>query len=85
MSPGLTLSSVREQVHDDSTAGNGLVHLEQVGAWYPAVLDGLPPRLTIFPHTNDNVEAVVAEVKTLAVTLRSVSDEGKSVVLEVVL
>lgn len=43
------------------------------------------PRLAILPHTNNNVEAVVAEVETLAVTLRSVTDEGKSVVLEVVL
>lgn len=85
MSPCLTLSSVREQVHNDGTPGNGLVHLEQVCAWYPAVLNGLLPRLTIFPHTNDHIQAIVAEVETLAVTLRSVSDEGKSIVLEVVL
>jgi hypothetical protein len=83
--PRLTLSSVGEQVHDDGTPGNGFVHLEEVGARYPAILNGLLPRLTIFPHTDDDVEAVVAEVQALAVTLRSVSDEGKSVVLEVVL
>lgn len=85
MSPCLALSRVGEQVHDNGTPGNGLVHLEQVGSWYPAILNSLLPRLTIFPYTNDNVQAVVAEVKTLTVTLRSVPNEGKSVVLEVVL
>jgi hypothetical protein len=85
VSPSLTLSSVREQVHDNGTPGDGLIHLEEVGAWNPSILDSFLPRLTIFPHTDDNVEAVVAEVKTLAVALRSVADEGKRVVLEVVL
>ena len=85
MCPCFALSSVGEQVHDDGTTGNGLVHLEEVGAWNPAILDSLLPRLSIFPHTDDDVETVVTEVETLAVTLGSVADEGKSVVLEVVL
>ena len=43
------------------------------------------PRGTIFSHTNDDVQAVVAEVETLAVTLRAITDESEGIVLEVVL
>jgi hypothetical protein len=41
--PGLRLSGIREQVHDDGALGDGLVDVEQVGAGDPAVLLGLLP------------------------------------------
>lgn len=85
MRPGLGLSGIREQVHDDGTLGDGLVDLEEVLAGNPAVLNGILPRLAILADTNDDVDAVVTEVETLAVTLRAVADESESVVLEVVL
>ena len=83
--PGLALGGITEQVHDDSTAGDGLVDLKEVLAGDPAVLLGILPRLAVLSDTNDDIEAVVTEVETLAVALRAVADEGKSVVLEVVL
>lgn len=83
--PGLGLGGVGEQVHDDGTAGDGLVDLEEVLAGDPAVLLGVLPGLAVLSDTDDDVEAVVAEVKALAVALRAVADEGQGVVLEVLL
>ena len=83
--PSLGLGGIREQVHDDGALANGLVDLEEVLAWHPAVLDGLLPRCTILANTDDDVQAVVAEVEALAVALGAVADEGEGVVLEVVL
>jgi hypothetical protein len=83
--PGLALGGIAEEVHDDGAAADGLVDLEEVLAGDPAVLNGVLPGLAILAHTNDDVQAVVAKVEALAVTLRAVADEGKGVVLEVVL
>lgn len=83
--PGLGLSSVGKQVHDDGTALNGVVDLEQVLAGNPAVLNGLLPGSTILADTNDDVETVVTEVQALAVALRAVTDEGEGVIFEVLL
>ena len=83
--PGLLLGGVTEQVHDDGTLLDGLVNLEKVDAGLPAILDGLLPAGAVFSDTNDDVEAVVAEVEALAVTLGAVADEGEGVVLEVLL
>lgn len=35
--PGLTLSSIAKQVHDDSAFANSLIHLEKVLSWDPAI------------------------------------------------
>ena len=83
--PSLTLRSVTEQVHDDGTLADGLVDVEEVLARNPSVLFCLLPASTVLSHTNNDVQAVVTEVETLAVTLRTVTDQGESVVLEVFL
>lgn len=83
--PGLRLRGVGEEVHDDRAARDGLVDLEEVLAGNPAILDGVLPRLAILTDTDNDVEAVVAEVEALAVALRTVADEGEGIVLEVVL
>ena len=85
VSPGLGLSGIAEKVHDDGTARDGLVDLEEVLAGNPAILDGVLPGLSILADTNDDIETVVTEVEALAVTLRTVADEGEGIVLEVVL
>lgn len=85
MGPGLGLGGVGEQVHDDGGLANVLVDVEEVLAGDPAILDGLLPRSTVLADTDDDVEALVAEVEALAVALGAVADEGQSVVLEVVL
>ena len=81
--PGLRLGSIGEEVHDDGTTGDGLVDIEQVLAGNPAILLSVLPGLAVLSDTNNDVEAVVTEVKTLAVTLRAVADEGQGVVLKV--
>jgi hypothetical protein len=80
--PRLGLGGVGEQVHDNGALGDGLIDLEQVLAGDPAVLDGVLPGLALLADTDDDVEAVVAEVQALAVALRAVADEGEGVVLE---
>lgn len=82
--PRLLLRSITEQVHDDRALLDGLLDLEQVLAWHPAILDRLFPASTVFPDTNDDIEAVVAEIETLTVALRAVADQREGVVLEVV-
>lgn len=49
--PGLGLSSVGEEVHDDGTLGDSLINLEEVLAWDPAVGNSLLPRSTILSDT----------------------------------
>lgn len=67
--PGLGLGGIREKVHDDGTTRDSLVHLEQVLAGDPSILDSLVPRSSVLSDTDNDVEAVVAEVKTLTVAL----------------
>jgi hypothetical protein len=83
--PGLGLGSVGEEVHNNGGLANGLVDIEQVLAGDPAILLGLLPRGTVLPYTDDDVQAVVAHVETLAVALGAIADEGEGVVLEVLL
>ncbi len=83
--PSLRLGGVGEEVHDNGTLANGLVDLEEVLAGDPAILDGVLPGLAILSDTDNDVEAVVAEVETLAVSLGAIADEGEGVVLEVLL
>lgn len=83
--PGLGLGSIGQEVHDDGTLGDGLVDLEEVLAGDPAILDGVLPGLALLSDSDDDVQAVVTEVKTLTVTLGAVTDQSEGVVLEVVL
>ena len=83
--PRLTLCGVTEQVHDNRALADGLVDLEKVLAWDPAVLLGVLPGLSVLSHTDDDIEAVVAEVETLTVALGAVANECESVIFEVVL
>lgn len=85
MWPRLALCGIGEKVHDDGALADCLVHLEKILAWDPAILYGLLPALTILSDTNNDIETVVTEVKTLTVTLRTVSDQGEGVILEVFL
>ena len=82
--PGLGLGSIGKQVHDNGTLLDGSVDIEKVLTGDPTVLLGGLPGSTILSNTNDDVKTVVSQVKTLAVTLGTVTNEGKSVVLEVV-
>jgi hypothetical protein len=83
--PCLTLGGIREQIHDDGTLADSLVHLEQVCARDPAILLCILPRLPVLSYTDDDVETVVAEVKTLTMTLRAIADQCERVVLEIFL
>ena len=85
MGPRLGLGSVAEQVHDDGTARDSFIDLEEVLSRNPAILLGILPRLAVLPHADDDVQAVVPEVETLAVALGAVADQGEGIVLEVVL
>lgn len=85
MGPGLGLGGIGKEVHDDGTAGDSLVNVEEVLAGNPAILNGVLPGLAVLADTNDNVEAVVTEVEALAMTLGAVADESEGIVLEVVL
>jgi hypothetical protein len=58
--PGLSLSGVREQVHDHGSLLDRRHDVEQVGTGDPAVLDGLLPGGTVLAHANNHIEPVVA-------------------------
>jgi hypothetical protein len=85
LGPCLALSSIGKQVHDNGGLANRLIDIEQVLARHPSILHSLLPRGTILPHTDDDIETIVAEVEALAVALGAVADESQSVVLEVLL
>ena len=50
----------------------------------PAILESLFPALAILADTDDDIETVVTSIQALAMTLRTIADEGKSVIFEVV-
>jgi hypothetical protein len=83
--PCLALGGITEEVHDDGTLVDGGVDIEEVLALNPAITLRLFPAGAALSHTDDDIEAVVAEVEALTVTLRAVSDQGEGVVLEVLL
>jgi len=81
--PCLGLRSVGKQVHDDGSLVDSLVNVEEVLAGNPAILLGLLPAGTALSNTDNDVQAVVAKVETLTVTLGAISDQSEGVVLEV--
>lgn len=98
--PSLRLSGVREKVHDDCSAIYGLFDGEEGFTWYlsktdeteetgeertdPAIFESLFPALAILADTDDDIETVITSIQTLAVALRTIANEGKSVIFEVV-
>ena len=83
--PGLTLSGIGEKVHNNGTLLDSGVDVEQVLAGDPAVLDSLLPGSAILTNTNNDIETLVTQVETLAVTLGAITDQCQGVVLEVLL
>jgi len=51
----------------------------------PAVFHRLPPTFAVFTDTDNDIEAVVACIQALTMTLGAVSNESKSVIFEVLL
>ena len=83
--PRLALRGIAEQIHDNSSLLDCLMDVEKIRARDPAILNGLFPRGTILSNPNYDVQAVVAEIQTLAVALGTVTDEGEGVIFEVIL
>jgi hypothetical protein len=81
--PSLGLSGITEQVHDDGTLLDGLVDREQGLSGDPTVLLSLFPRFTSFSYSDNDLETVVTSVEGLTVSLRTVSDHGEGIILEV--
>lgn len=79
------MSSITEQIHDNCALSDGLVNVEEICAWYPSILLSFFPGSAILSDTDDHVQAIVTQIETLTVTLRAVTDEGESVVLEIFL
>jgi hypothetical protein len=79
------LSGIAEQVHNDSTPRDRFINIEQILAGNPAILNCFLPGCTVLSNANYDIEAIVAEIETLTVALRSVSDQSEGIVLEVVL
>lgn len=83
--PCLALRCIREQVHDNCPSVDSLFDGEERFAGNPAILHGLSPTLTVLADTDNDVEAIIACIETLPVSLGAVADESKGVVLEVLL
>lgn len=81
--PGLGLSSVGQEVHDDATPVDSLFDREQGLAWDPSVLNGLSPRLAVLSDTDNDLETIVTGVEGLTVSLGTVTNHGKGVILKV--
>jgi hypothetical protein len=79
------LRSITEKIHNDGALLDGFLDREQIFSWNPAILDRVFPGLTILANADDDVQAIVTQIKPLAVALRAITDESKSVVFEVCL
>lgn len=53
--PCFTLRRIAKQIHDYRTLGYRLVDIEQIPAWYPAIVLSLVPRRTILSHTDNDI------------------------------
>ena len=50
---------------------------------HPTIFDGFFPTGTVFSYTNDDVHPIIAGVETLTMSLRTIPDESKSIVFEI--
>jgi hypothetical protein len=82
LGPCLALGSIAEEVHHNGSLFDGLFDLKEISSWYPAILNSILPRSTIFPNTNNNIQAIVAKVKALTMALRSVPNQSERIVFE---
>lgn len=83
--PGLTLGSITQKVHHNRALGYSLIDLKEVGPGNPSIILSLFPRSAIFSDSNDDIQSVITKIEPLAMALRSVTNECKCVVLEVIL
>jgi hypothetical protein len=79
--PDGLLESIRKQVHDNGGLLGSLQDGEQVLSGNPSFINSLLVGLTL-TLTDDNVDTVITEVKSLSTTLRTVSEDGNGVILE---
>ena len=52
---------------------------------HPTIFESLFPTLAVFANADDDFEAIVARVEALSVALRTIADEGKRIIFEVVM
>jgi hypothetical protein len=83
LGPGRGLGSVGKQVHDDGSLLDSLRDIKEGLSGDPSVLLSLLPGLSTLSDTDNDLDTLVSGVEGLTVTLRSVTDHGKGVVLEV--
>ena len=82
LGPGRRLGGIRKQVHDDGSLLDSLGDIEKSLSGDPTVLLSLLPGLSTLSDTDNDLDTLVSGVEGLTVTLRSVTDHGKGVVLE---
>jgi hypothetical protein len=82
LGPSLGLGGIGKQVHDDGTPVDSLGDVEQGLSGDPTVLLSLLPGLSTLSDTDNDLDTLVSGVEGLTVTLRTVTDHGKGVVLE---
>jgi hypothetical protein len=83
LGPGGRLGGVGKQVHDDGSLLDSLRDIKEGLSGDPSVLLSLLPGLSTLSDTDNDLDTLVSGVEGLTVTLRSVTDHGKGVVLEV--
>lgn len=81
LGPDSLLVSIRKQVHDDGSLLGSLQDGEQVLSGNPSFFDSLLESLTL-TLTNDNIDTVVTKVESLTTTLRTITKDSNSVILE---
>jgi hypothetical protein len=82
LGPGGRLGGIRKQVHDDGSLLDSLGDIEKSLSGDPTVLLSLLPGFSTLSDTDNDLDTLVSGVEGLTVTLRSVTDHGKGVVLE---
>ena len=81
LGPDGLLVGIRKQVHDNGSLLGGFQNGKQVLSGNPSFLNSLLISLTL-TLTNDNVDTVVTEVKSLTTTLRSITEDSNGIIFE---
>ena len=83
--PGFALRSITQEIHYDRALRDRLIDLKQIRPRNPSIILSFPPWCTVLTNTYNDVEAIIAQVKALTMSLRAVPNESKRIIFKIIL
>src|SRR6202011_977292 len=74
-----------EEIHDNCPLFNGFFNVKEILSWNPSIFLGLFPGRSILTNPNNDIQSIIPGIQSLSMTLRSVSNKRKRIILEIFL